>query len=80
MFDYINELSSCIDLFFSSDVNLTKNCGVNQSLYKTCYHNIPYRTQNFNILLSSSYFRVNCKCKNATIGFISKSIVKTSVV
>ena len=32
---YINESSSsCIDLIFSSNVNLTKNCGVGQSLYE----------------------------------------------
>ena len=30
---YINELSSCIDLIFVSNVNLTKNCGVEQSLH-----------------------------------------------
>ena len=27
---YINESSSCIDLIFSSNVNLTKTCGVEQ--------------------------------------------------
>ena len=32
---YINESSSCIDLIFSSNANLPKNCGVEQSLYKT---------------------------------------------
>ena len=45
--DYINESS----LIFSSNVNLTKNCGVEQSLYETCYHNIIYGTLNFNICL-----------------------------
>ena len=30
--NYINELSSCIDLIFFANVNLTKNCGVEQSL------------------------------------------------
>ena len=31
---YINESSSFIDLIFSSNVNLTKKCGVKQSLYE----------------------------------------------
>ena len=52
----INKLSSCIDLFFSSNVNLTRNGGVEQSHYETCHHNI-YGTLNFNIPLSSPYFR-----------------------
>ena len=47
---YINESSSCIDLIFSSNVNLTKIYGVEQSLYETCHHNIIYGTLNLNIL------------------------------
>ena len=50
---FVNESSSCIDLIFSSNVNLTKNCGVEQSLYKKCDHNIIYGTLNFNIPLPS---------------------------
>ena len=46
---YIDESSSCIDLIFSSNVNLTKS-GVEQSLYETCHHNI-YRALNFIIPL-----------------------------
>ena len=45
---FINESSSCIDLILSSNVNLTKNCGVEQSLYKAYHHNIIL---NFNIRL-----------------------------
>ena len=48
---YINESSSCTDLIFSSNVNLTKDCGVEQSQYETCHHNIIYGTLNFNITL-----------------------------
>ena len=54
---YINESSSCIDLIFSSNVNLTKNCGVERSLHKTCHHNIIYGTLKFNIPLLPPYFR-----------------------
>ena len=53
---YINESSSCIDLIFSSNVNITKNCGIEQSFYKTCHHNIIYRTLNFNIPLPPPFF------------------------
>ena len=50
---FVNESQSCIDLIFSSNVNLTKNCGVEQSLYEKCDHNIIYGTLNFNIPLPS---------------------------
>ena len=48
---YINESASCIDLIFSSNVNLTKNCVVEQSLYEKCHFNVIYGTLNFNIPL-----------------------------
>ena len=71
---FINESSSCIDLIFSSNVNLTKNCGVEQSLYKSCHHNIIYGTLNFNIALSLPYFREIWDFKSANIECIQKSI------
>ena len=49
---YINNSSSCIDLIFSTNVNLTKNCRFEQSLYEKCH-----RTLNFNIPLPPPYFR-----------------------
>ena len=71
---YINELSSGIDLIFSSNVNLTKNCGVEQSLYETCHHNIIYGTLNFIKPLPPPYFREIWDYKNANIECIQKSI------
>ena len=71
---FINESSSCIDLIFSSNVNLTKNCGVEQSLYKSCHHNIIYGTLNFNIALPLPYFREIWDFKSANIECIQKSI------
>ena len=38
-------------LIFSSNVNLTKSCGVEQQIYKACHHNIIYGTLNFNMPL-----------------------------
>ena len=54
---YINESSSCIDSILSSNVSLTKNCEVEQLLYKKCHQNIIYETLNFNIPLPPSYYR-----------------------
>ena len=65
---YIIESSSRIDLIFSSNVNLTKNCEVEQSLYETCDHNIIYGTLNFNIPLPRPYFR--------KIGIINMQIIE----
>ena len=73
---YINKSSSCIDWIFSSNVNLTKNCGVEQWLYETCHHDIIYGTRNFNIALPPPYFRETWDYKNANIGRIQKSIYK----
>ena len=74
LIDYINESSSCILLIFSSNTNITKNCGVKQSLYKTCHHNIIYGTLNLNILLRPPYFRKIWDYKNAKYVCIQTSI------
>ena len=76
---YINESSSCIDLIFSSNVNLTKNCGVEQSLYEKCRHNIIYGTLNFNILLPPPYYRELWDFKSANTECIQKSISNFSL-
>ena len=69
---YINGSSSCINLIFSSNVNLRKNSGVEQSLYETCHHNIIYI--NFNIPLPPPYFREIWDYKNENIEYIQKLI------
>ena len=71
---YINESSSCIDLIFSSNVNLTKNCGVEQSHYEKCHHNIIYGTLNFNIPLPPPYCRELWDFKSTNTKCIQKSI------
>ena len=70
----INESSSCIDLIFSSNVNLTKNCRVEQSLYKKCHHNIICGTLDFNIPLPPPYNRELWDFKSANTECIQKSI------
>ena len=70
---YINDLSVCIDLVFSLNVNFTKYCGVEQWLYQTSQHSIIYRTLNFNIPLSPPYYTEIWNYKNASIRRIQKS-------
>ena len=45
------------DLTFFSNVNLTKNCGVEQSLNERYNHNTIYGTLNFNMYLPPPYYR-----------------------
>ena len=71
---YINELSPYIDLIFSSDVDLTKNCGVEQLLYETSHHNTIYGTLYFNTPFYLPYFREIWDYRNANIECIQKSI------
>ena len=71
---YINKSSSCTDLIFSSNVNLTNNCEVEQSLCETCHHNIFYGTLNFNIPLPPPYFKEIWDYENANFKCIQKSI------
>ena len=70
----INESSSCIDLIFSSIVNLTRFWGVEHSLDETCHHNVIYGTLNFNIDLPTPYLMETWDYENANIKCIQKSI------
>ena len=72
--DSIDGSSSCVDLISSSNVNLAKNCGAEQSLYGTCHHNFIYGTPNFNILLHPPLFSKIWYYKNANIGCIQNLI------
>ena len=61
---FINKTPSCIDLIFSSDLNITRNCGIEKTIHEKCHHDIIYGTLNFNVpflLLtpSSSLFQRN---------------------
>ena len=71
---YINESSSCFDLISPPNVNLTKNRGVEQSIYGICHHNIIYGTLNFNIILPPPYYRELRDLKSANAECIQKSI------
>ena len=71
---YINESLSCIDLIFSSNVNLRKNYGVEQLLYEKCHRNIIYGTLNFNIPLPPPYNRKLWDFKSTNTECIQKSV------
>ena len=60
-------------IIFSSNVSLTNNCGVNQSLYETRHHN-TYGALSFNIPLPAPYFWEIWDYKNANIEYIQKLI------
>ena len=45
---FVNKTSSCIDLIFSSDLNITRNCGIEKTIHEKCRHDIIYGTLNFN--------------------------------
>ena len=54
---FINGTSSCIDLFFSSNVSFIRNYGIEQSIYEKCHHNITYDTLDFNVSLPPPVYR-----------------------
>ena len=53
----VNDSSSCIDLTFTSNMNLVTDFGVVPTLYKTCHHNIIFRKINFNVSLPPPFYR-----------------------
>ena len=52
---YNNDSSSCIDLIFSSNVYLSKNCGVEQSLYETCHHTWINKSIKLSLRMRATY-------------------------
>ena len=54
---YVTDSSSCIDLIFTSNMNLVTEFGVDPTLYKACQHNLIFGKINFNIPLPSPFHR-----------------------
>ena len=54
---FVNKISFCIDLIFSSDLNITKNCGTEKTIHEKCPHDIIYGTLNFNVPLPPPHYR-----------------------
>ena len=54
---YVTDSSSCIDLIFTSNMNLVTDFGVDPTLYKSCRHHLIFGKINFSIPLSSPFYR-----------------------
>ena len=71
---FVNKASSCIDLIFSSDFNITRNYGIEKKIHKKCHHEIIYGTLNFNVPLPPPYSREIWDYKHANTENIQKAI------
>ena len=54
---FVNITSSWIDLIFSSDLNITRNCGIEKTVHEKYHHDIIYGTFNLNVPLPPPYYR-----------------------
>ena len=54
---FVNKTSSCIDPIFSSDLNITTNCEIVNTIHEKCHHDIIYGTFNLNVPLPPPYYR-----------------------
>ena len=54
---FLNNFSSCIDLIFTSQLNLVTELGVHFSLYENCHHQITYVMFNLNVIYPPPYQR-----------------------
>ena len=71
---FVNKTSSCINLIFSSDLNITKNCGIEKTIHEKCHHDIIYGTwKNLDVPLSPPYYREIWDYKHGNTENIQKS-------
>ena len=66
--------SSCIDLIFTDQPNLSVNCGVHASLHPNCHHQIVYSRFNLDIYYSPPYQRLTWDYKKADTTKIRKAL------
>ena len=71
---FVNKTSSCIDLIFPADLNITGNCGIEKTIHEKCHHNIIYRTLSFSVPLPPLYYREIWDYKHANTENIQKAI------
>ena len=71
---FVNKTSSCIDPIFSSDLDITTNCGIVNTINEKCHHDIIYGTFNLNVPLRPPYYREVCDYKHANTENIQKAI------
>ena len=70
----MNDKSSCIDLLFITNSKLLCDVGVEQIIYKKCYHNIIYGSLNLNTPLPLPYSREVWDYKNTDAVCIQRAI------
>ena len=66
--------SSCIDLMFTDQPNLTTDSGTHPSLHPNCHHNIIFCKINLKIIYPPPYRRLAWDFKRANISSIRKAI------
>ena len=66
--------SSCIDLIFTDQPNLSVNSGVHSSLHQNCHHQIVYSTFNLNIYYPPPYQRLVWDYKKVDSANIRKAL------
>ena len=66
--------SSCIDLIFTDQPNLSVNCGVHASLHPNCHHQIVYSRFNLDIYYPPPYQRLIWDYKKADATKIRKAL------
>ena len=66
--------SSCIDLIFTNQPNLSVNSGVHSFLHNNCHHQIVYSTFNLNIYYAPPYQRLVWDYKKADEKSIRKAL------
>ena len=66
--------SSCIDLIFTSQPNLSVESGTQHSLHPNCHHQIIYTRFNLEVLYPSPYTREVCHDKDSNVDLIRRSI------
>ena len=71
---FFDKTWSCIDLIFPSDLNITKNCGIEKTIYEKCHHDIICGTLNFKVILSPSHYREIWNYKRANTENIQKAL------
>ena len=66
--------SSCIDLTFTDQVNLSVNSGVHASLHPNCHHHFVHSSFNLNIYYTPPYQRLIWDYKKADVKIIRKAL------
>ena len=70
----LNLSSSCIDLIFTSQLNLVMKSGIHSSLHSNCHHQIVFAKFNLSIFYPPPYERTVWYYEKANIELIRRSI------